>query len=109
MQLPSGPGHHRLETSDQRPLNVYFTPSYAHRMDYFSIRPQGCVVIFLSYFVALLIKIDVAQDTHLEALGMFLVAVNLLLVLAVLWTSWFAIRQIASDSDNKENTSSSAE
>ena len=70
------------------------------------IHSQGCVVIFLSYFLALMIKLDVAEDTFLEDLGGFLVAVNVLLVLAVVWVLTFAIRQMVGDFENEGNPSS---
>lgn len=63
------------------------------------------MVIFLSYFLALLIKIGVAADTLIETLGMVMVFVNILLVLAVFWTSWFAFRHMVSDSDDEHTTS----
>lgn len=63
------------------------------------------MVIFLSYFLALLIKIDVAEDTLIETLGMVMVAVNLLLVLAVFSTSRVAFWHMVSDSDDENHTS----
>lgn len=63
------------------------------------------MVIFLSYFLALMIKLDVAEDPLLETLGICLVIVNVVLAVAVVWFSWFAIRQIISDSDHEESAS----
>ena len=67
--------------------------------------PQGCVVIFLSYFLALLIKTDVAAQAYIEALGGFLVAINVMLVLAIFWTSWVTVRQFISASDDENHAS----
>lgn len=90
---------------DNLPHYVSLTPFNTNHLGCFCFRPQGCVVIFLSYFLALLIKMDVAEDAHLEALGGFLVAVNVLLGLGVLWTSWFAFRPMVSDSHDEGATS----
>lgn len=67
--------------------------------------PQGCVIIFLSYFLALLVKMDATGEANRSALGGALVAVNMLLILAVLWTAWFAIRQMVDDSHEEDKTS----
>lgn len=50
-------------------------------------------MIFLSNFLALLIKVDAAGEDQRDTLGGLLVAVNVFLVLAVLVTSWFATQQ----------------
>lgn len=55
--------------------------------------------------MALMIKLDVAEDPLLETLGICLVIVNVVLAVAVVWFSWFAIRQIISDSDHEESAS----
>lgn len=56
------------------------------------------MIIFLSNFLALLIKMDAAGEENRSALGALLVAVNVLLVLAVLFTSWFTTQQTVDDS-----------
>lgn len=55
-------------------------------------RPQGCLVIFLSCFLALLVRMDVAGDTCLSALGAMLVALNVVLVLMVVFASRSTVR-----------------
>lgn len=64
----------------------------------------GCVVIFLSNFLALLIKVDAAGEGRQDALGGLLVAVNLGLVVAVIVTSWFATQQSVDDAQDDENS-----
>lgn len=64
---------------------------------------QGCVIIFLSNFLALLIKADAAGEEHREVLGGLLVAINLGLILAVVLTSWFATKQIVADARAEDN------
>eukprot|EP00752_Nemacystus_decipiens_P008148 g7287.t1 len=64
----------------------------------------GCVVIFLSNFVALLIKVDAAGEENRAVLGGIMVAVNALLILAVLSASWFATQQMVDDQRNGEST-----
>ena len=54
---------------------------------------QGCVVIFLSNFLALLIKVDATGEDNRDAMGGLLVAVSLMLVAAVILTSWFSTQQ----------------
>lgn len=63
-------------------------------------------MIFLSYFLALLVKMDAMGEANRCALGGVLVAVNVLLILAVLWTAWFAIRQVVDDPDDEDDASS---
>eukprot|EP00752_Nemacystus_decipiens_P006743 g6060.t1 len=63
----------------------------------------GCVVIFLSNFLALLIKVHSAEDQQ-TLLGVILVAVNVLLFLAVLLATWFATQQAVDDHRAGENT-----
>lgn len=58
-----------------------------------SFHSQGCVVIFLSNFLGLLIQVDAAGQDNGNILGGLLVAINVLLALAVLMTSWFATQQ----------------
>ncbi|CAB1103690.1 unnamed protein product [Ectocarpus sp. CCAP 1310/34] len=64
----------------------------------------GCVIIFLSNFLALLIKVDAAGEGNRAALGGILIAVNVFLILAVLSTSWFATQQMVDDNRNEENS-----
>eukprot|EP00752_Nemacystus_decipiens_P008151 g7290.t1 len=63
----------------------------------------GCVVIFLSNFLALLIKVDAAGEENRAALGGILIAMNVLLILAVLATSWFATQQSVDDHREDES------
>lgn len=51
------------------------------------------MIIFLSNFLALLIKVDAGEAGNRDVFGGFMVAVNVMLVLAVLVTSWFATQQ----------------
>lgn len=51
------------------------------------------MVIFLSNFLVLLIKVDAAGEDKRAVLGGLLVAINIWLVLAVLFSSWFATQQ----------------
>lgn len=62
------------------------------------------MVIFLSNFLALLIKVEAAGDGRRDALGGLLVAINVGLVLAVIITSWFATQQSVDDSRDDDNT-----
>lgn len=62
------------------------------------------MVIFLSNFLALLIKVDAAGDGRQNALGGLLVAINIGLVVAVIVTSWFATQQSVDDSRDEDNT-----
>lgn len=61
-------------------------------------------MIFLSNFLALLIKVGAVAEDNSAALGGLMVAVNVLLVLAVLSSSWFSVQQSVEDSRNDENT-----
>ena len=62
------------------------------------------MVIFLSNFLALLIKVDAAGEGNGESLGALLVAVNVMLVVAVILTSWFSTQQQADEAKDDENT-----
>lgn len=89
-------------------LGVCFAPplqSHQLTVHIFSISfPwQGCVIIFLSNFLALLIKVDAGKERNRAAFGVLLIAVNVMLVLAVLVTSWFATQQTVDDSREDEN------
>ena len=55
------------------------------------------MVIFLSNFLALLITMDAAGEDNRSALGGILVAINVLLILAVLVTSSFTVQQSVYD------------
>lgn len=61
------------------------------------------MVIFLSNFLALLIKVDAVGEANEPALGRVLVAINVLLALAVLFATWFAVQQSVDDSRDDEN------
>ena len=61
------------------------------------------MVIFLSNFLALLVKVDVGGEDNRAAFGVLLIAINVLLVLAVLVTSWFAVQQSVDDSRDDDN------
>lgn len=61
------------------------------------------MVIFLSNFLALLIKVNAAGQDNRSALGVLLVAVNVLLALAVLLASWFTAQQSLDDSRDEDN------
>lgn len=65
---------------------------------------QGCIVIFFSNFLALLIKVESAGDGRQNALGAIMVVVNVILVVAVITTSWFATQQSV-DESREEDTS----
>ena len=62
------------------------------------------MVIFLSNFLALLIKVDAAGEENRAALGGILIAMNVLLILAVLATSWFATQQSVDDHREEESS-----
>ena len=62
------------------------------------------MVIFLSNFLALLIKVDAAGDGNGQNLGALLVTVNVMLVVAVILTSWFSTQQQADEAEDDENT-----
>ena len=65
---------------------------------------QGCVVIFLSYFLALLIKVDAAGQESRSALGGLLIAINVMLVLAVLSACWLTVQQTGGNSRDEDGT-----
>lgn len=62
------------------------------------------MVIFLSNFLALLIKVDAGEKGNRAAFGVLLVVINVMLVLAVLLTSWFATQQSVDDSREDETS-----
>lgn len=51
------------------------------------------MVIFLTFFLALLVKMDAAGEDHREALASLLVAINVFLVVVALTISWFGTKQ----------------
>ncbi|CBJ30764.1 Polymorphic membrane protein [Ectocarpus siliculosus] len=53
----------------------------------------GCMCIFLSNFLALLIKVDSAGDSNRDVFGWIMIVINLLLIMAVLLASWFSMQQ----------------
>lgn len=62
------------------------------------------MIIFLSNFLGLLIQVDVGEAADRDTFGALLVLINVLLVLAVLVTSWFSTQQSVDDSRDKENS-----
>ena len=77
-----------VRTDDYTHTPMYCNiPILSHHMLVLSKQPQGCVIIFLTNFLALLIKVDAAGEDSRSALGGLLVAVNVLLALAVLSAS----------------------
>lgn len=66
------------------------------------------MVIFLSNFLALLIQVDAAGEDNRDAMGGLLVAVNVMLVIAVIFTSWFSTQQQVDDARDDENVYSTA-
>lgn len=66
--------------------------------------PQGCVIIFLSNFLALLIQVEVGEAGDRDMFGALLVFVNVLLVVAVLVASWFSTQQSVDDSREEESS-----
>ena len=61
-------------------------------------------MIFLSNFLALLIKVDATGEGNGENLGALLVTVNVMLVVAVILTSWFSTQKQTDDAKDDENT-----
>lgn len=88
----------------QHSADAYGILPTAHHPHCFN-RGQGCVVIFMSYFLALLIKMGAAGEANRSALGGFLVVVNVFLVLAVLSAAWVATRRMGDNSHEEGNTS----
>lgn len=60
------------------------------------------MIIFLTNFLGLMIKVDAAGEDSRSAIGGLLVAVNVLLALAVISTSWLAMRQTVDDSHSED-------
>lgn len=61
-------------------------------------------MIFLSNFLALLVKVDAAGSGRRDVLGALIVAVNVVLVGAVIVTSWFTTQQSVDDSRGEDNS-----
>ena len=101
-QLFSGQGQY---DANEQHKQLTHPPSLLHHLDGLSNHMQGCVMIFLSYFLALLIKMDATEADSTSALGGGLVAVNVLLILAVLRTALSAIREMVDGPDDKQTTS----
>lgn len=60
-------------------------------------------MIFLSNFLALLIKAGAAGEGNRAVLGGILIAVNVFLILAVLFASWFATQKMVDDNRDGES------
>ncbi|CAB1104292.1 unnamed protein product [Ectocarpus sp. CCAP 1310/34] len=54
---------------------------------------QGCLCIFLSNFLALLIKVDSRADGNHDVVGAIMIGINVFLIMAVLLASWFSMQQ----------------
>ena len=61
-------------------------------------------MIFLSNFLALLIKVDATGEGNGENLSALLVTVNVMLVVAVILTSWFSTQKQTDEAKDDENT-----
>lgn len=55
------------------------------------------MIIFLTNFLALLIKVDSAGEGSRDVFAGILVAINVLLIVAVLLASWFSTQQSVDD------------
>lgn len=55
------------------------------------------MIIFLTNFLALLIRVDVGGDSNRAAFGVLLVAVNVILALAVTASTWFTMPPSGND------------
>ncbi|CAM9190499.1 unnamed protein product [Ectocarpus sp. 8 AP-2014] len=53
----------------------------------------GCLCIFLSNFLALLIKVDSGADGNHDVFGAIMIGINMFLIMAVLLASWFSMQQ----------------
>lgn len=69
---------------------------------------QGCVVIFMSNFLALLIRVEAAGEEKTETMGIVLVIVNIALVVAVACTTWFATQQSIDDAGEEDSVATMA-
>lgn len=56
------------------------------------------MLIFLTMFLAMLIKMDAAEEESRSAIGIYMVAFNILLILAVVWT---VLRHMGDSSGDK--------
>lgn len=73
-----------------------------------AIAVQGCTIIFLNNYLALLIKAQDAGNGRLDALGVPIVLVNLTLVAAVIVTSYIAMHQTIEETRADDSTISVA-
>ena len=62
------------------------------------------MTIFLSNFLALLIKVDAGEEDNRAAFSVLMVLVNVMLVVAVIVTSWFAVQQTVNESREEDNS-----
>ena len=62
------------------------------------------MTIFLSNFLALLIKVDAGEEDNRAAFAVLMVLVNVMLVVAVIVTSWFAVQQTVNESREEDNS-----
>ena len=76
-------------------LNMYVHP--------FFNCPQGCVIIFFNNFLALLIKVDVGDESDRAVFGGILVAINVFLAIAVVTSSWIAVQKSVDDTQEDES------
>ncbi|CAN0013701.1 unnamed protein product [Ectocarpus sp. 6 AP-2014] len=53
----------------------------------------GCLCIFLSNFLALLIKVDSGVDGNHDVFGAIMIGINMFLIMAVLLASWLSMQQ----------------
>lgn len=58
---------------------------------------QGCVVIFLSNYLSLLIKVRATEERQLDLLGALLVFLNVALFVAVAFSVWLTTSQSMAD------------
>lgn len=98
--------------ASEHPL-LHATGAVAHRTYFNPLPPptshdscswQGCIVIFLSNFLALLIRVEAAEEERQETLGGLLIGVNLVLVIAVLVTTWFSTQQMVEGAREGEDS-----
>lgn len=63
------------------------------RFELVHTQSQGCLCIFLSNFLALLIKVDSGADGNHDVFGAIMIGINMFLIMAVLLASWFSMQQ----------------
>lgn len=59
------------------------------------------MIIFMTNFLALLIKVDIGSDSSRAAFGVLLVVINVLVALAVIGSSWFTGQQAVNASSEE--------